>query len=123
MTSTGDVFEAALTLPEGDRAELAHRLIAALGDPADDHDVVAAEWSIELSRRLADIEAGTTTGIPWEELRKQLKVVTLQVLFEPEAMNELREARRWYDDEQPGLGGDLLVEVEMNIEHALRWPE
>ncbi|USQ75846.1 addiction module protein [Ornithinimicrobium cryptoxanthini] len=73
MTSTGDVFEAALTLPESDRAELAHRLIATLGDPADDPDVVAAEWSIELSRRLADIEAGTTTGIPWEELRKQLK--------------------------------------------------
>ena len=38
-------------------------------------------------------------------------------------MNELREARRWYDDEQPGLGADLLAEVEMSIEHALRWPE
>lgn len=72
MTSTGDVFEAALTLPEGERAELAHRLIATLDDP-DDPDVVAAEWSTELSRRLAGIETGTTTGIPWEELRKQLK--------------------------------------------------
>ena len=38
-------------------------------------------------------------------------------------MNELREARRWYDDVRPGLGGDLLAEVEMSIEHALRWPE
>lgn len=49
--------------------------------------------------------------------------MTLQVLFEPEAVNELREARRWYDDVRPGLGGDLLAEVEMSIEHALRWPE
>lgn len=49
--------------------------------------------------------------------------MTLEVLFEPEAVNELREARRWYDDVRPGLGGDLLAEVEMSIEHALRWPE
>jgi len=69
MTSPGDLFEAALTLPESERAELAHRLIVSLDEPA----VVAVEWTAEVAHRLAGIEAGTTTGIPWAEVREQLR--------------------------------------------------
>jgi putative addiction module component (TIGR02574 family) len=73
VTSSGDVFEAALTLSESERAELAHQLIVSLDDPADDPAVVAEEWTAEIQRRLAGIEAGMTTGIPWDEVREQLK--------------------------------------------------
>ena len=69
----GDVFEAALTLPESERAELAHRLIESLDEPSDDSAVVAEEGTAEVGRRLAGIEAGTTTGIAWDEVREQLK--------------------------------------------------
>lgn len=73
MTSQGDVFEAALTLPDSERAELAHRLIVSLDEPSDDPAVVAEEWTAEVGRRLSGIEAGTTTGIPWDEVRRQPK--------------------------------------------------
>jgi putative addiction module component (TIGR02574 family) len=73
MTSPGDLFAAALTLPESERAELAHRLIVSLDEPSDDPAVVAEEWTAEVGRRLAGIEAGTTTGIPWAEVREQLR--------------------------------------------------
>lgn len=73
MTSRGDFFEAALTLPERERGELAHRLIVSLDEPSDDSAVVAEEWTAEVGRRLSGPEAGTTTGIPWDEVREQLK--------------------------------------------------
>lgn len=47
----------------------------------------------------------------------------LQVRFEPEARDELRAARDWYDREQPGLGRDLVAEVETTIERIVRWPD
>lgn len=47
----------------------------------------------------------------------------LQVLFEPEARDELRAARDWYDDAQPGLGEDLIAEAETTIERIVRWPD
>ena len=49
--------------------------------------------------------------------------MTLQVLFEPEARDELAAAKAWYDDERPGLGADLLAEVDATIERILRWPD
>lgn len=49
--------------------------------------------------------------------------MSLQVLFEPEARDELRAARDRYDDERPGLGEDLIIEVETTIERIVRWPE
>lgn len=73
MSSSGPVFEAALMLPESQRAELAHQLIASLDGPADDPAVVAQEWNAEISRRLVGIEARTTTGIPWDQLHEQLR--------------------------------------------------
>jgi len=37
-------------------------------------------------------------------------------------MDELRAAKDWYDNERPGLGDDLLTEVETIIDHIVRWP-
>lgn len=49
--------------------------------------------------------------------------MTLRVLVDPAAGQELREATNWYEDEQPGLGNDLLTEVDVTIEYIVRWPD
>jgi putative addiction module component (TIGR02574 family) len=72
VTAHPEVFDAALTLPETDRAELAHRLLISLDEPADDPSRVDAEWTSEVARREADIESGATRGITWNEVRGQL---------------------------------------------------
>ena len=73
MTVHPDVFDAALTLPQAERAELAHQLLVSLDEPADDPAVVAAEWAAEIERRVSGIAAGDTEGISWDEVRKQFK--------------------------------------------------
>lgn len=49
--------------------------------------------------------------------------MTLRVLVDPAAGQKLREATRWYEAEQPGLGNDLLTEVDVTIQHIVRWPD
>jgi putative addiction module component (TIGR02574 family) len=61
-------FEA--ELPEHDRAALAGLLIESLEGEADP-DVEAA-WAVEIERRIAELDAGTTKTIPWEEVRQRL---------------------------------------------------
>jgi putative addiction module component (TIGR02574 family) len=73
VTAHPDVFNAALTLPFEERAELAHQLLASLDDPAEDLEVVQAEWDAEVARRLADVDSGTTKTLSLEEVRDQLK--------------------------------------------------
>jgi putative addiction module component (TIGR02574 family) len=73
VTAHPDVFNAALTLPFEERAELAHQLLASLDDPSEDPEVVRAEWDAELVRRLGDVDSGTTKTLSLEEAREQLK--------------------------------------------------
>jgi putative addiction module component (TIGR02574 family) len=73
MTVRPDVFDAALTLPQAERAELAHQLLVSLDEPADDPAVVAAEWAAEIERRVGGIAAGDTEGVSWDEVREQFK--------------------------------------------------
>ncbi len=61
----------ALELPESERAELAYELVASLDGPAD-ADVEKA-WDAEISRRLAEIDAGTAKLIDREEFRRRLR--------------------------------------------------
>ena len=42
--------------------------------------------------------------------------------FRPEAREELREAIRFYEKEQTGLGAELLAEVRAAVEHVLANP-
>jgi putative addiction module component (TIGR02574 family) len=65
-----EVFQEAVQLPERDRAALAGLLIETL-DPVSEPDVEAA-WSEEITRRLAEIDAGTVELIPWEDVRTEL---------------------------------------------------
>ena len=65
-----DVWKEASELSEKDRADLAGLLIESLeGEP--DSDVEAA-WAAEIERRVAQLDAGTVTTIPWEQVRQRL---------------------------------------------------
>jgi len=61
-----------LTLPESERAELAHDLIASLDAPNDDSATV--EWEHEIDKRIAQIDAGTAKLIDRDAFRKGMEL-------------------------------------------------
>ena len=72
MTALTDSFRAqALELPEGDRARLAHDLIASLDGPAVQGAAMA--WDREILRRMAEIDAGDAELITPQELEKRVQ--------------------------------------------------
>jgi putative addiction module component (TIGR02574 family) len=67
-----------LTLPDGDRAMLVHRLWASLNDDGldvDDRTPLSPAWSTEVKRRIASIENGTAQVIPGDEALAQARLV------------------------------------------------
>jgi len=64
------LIDEALRLPPEARAALAGQLIESL-DVQVDEDAEEA-WSLEIARRLKDIEAGKVRGIPWTRARRQI---------------------------------------------------
>lgn len=73
MVLPSDSLEAQLLrLPLNDRARLAELLLASLDADATSASVSPAEveaaWTAEAERRLADLRAGTVTGIPAAEV-------------------------------------------------------
>jgi putative addiction module component (TIGR02574 family) len=64
------LLDAALTLPDGERAILAAELIDSL-DPAVDADHEAA-WGDEIAQRIAALDRGATQTIPWDEVRARI---------------------------------------------------
>ena len=76
MTEVESVLALALGLPVEARAAVAAELIQSLDEaeddePEDDADVEAA-WADEIRRRLADVDAGVVTPIPWSEARRRI---------------------------------------------------
>ena len=64
----------ALNLPESERAELAHNLVASLDGPVEpDAEKV---WDAEILRRLGEIDAGTAKLIDREEFSRRLRTRT-----------------------------------------------
>ncbi len=61
----------ALSLPEDDRAKLAHELIMSL-DEGIDSDVDNA-WEAEISRRVQEIKDGTAKGRHAEEVLSEIR--------------------------------------------------
>jgi len=59
------ITSAAMTLPEKDRAKLAHDLVASLDGPTDSS--VAEAWDVEVCRRINDIESGKTELLDVDE--------------------------------------------------------
>jgi putative addiction module component (TIGR02574 family) len=62
-----EIVEAALRLPERQRAEIVQELLASLSP--DEVELVEDAWAAELDRRLAEFEAGTADPVPWDELK------------------------------------------------------
>lgn len=61
----------ALNLPEGERAELAHDLLASLDGPSDPD--AAEAWEAEILRRLDQIDNGTAKLIDRVELSRRIR--------------------------------------------------
>lgn len=68
-----EIEKQAMQLTPKERGELAHRLIVSLdGEPEDSPEAIAKTWDEEIARRVAEIEAGTATLIPHEEVFAKL---------------------------------------------------
>jgi putative addiction module component (TIGR02574 family) len=66
----GEILKEALELPPEARAALADSLWDSLDSEVDpDAD---AEWRQEIQRRLADLNSGSVTAVPWSQARLQL---------------------------------------------------
>lgn len=68
MSQTVDeLFQAALSLPDDARAELAELIAASLPvSPSRLHP----EWTDEIRRRVEEVESGKVAPVPWEEVRR-----------------------------------------------------
>jgi putative addiction module component (TIGR02574 family) len=68
------VLSDALRLPAAARAALAAELIASLDEHVDP-DAEAA-WSLEIRRRLDEIDSGAVRPIPWSDARRRILAAT-----------------------------------------------
>ena len=69
MTPTADqLYQAALALPEDERAQLAGRLIDSLGP--DGPSQLHPDWREEIRRRLAQVDSGEVTPVPWADVKR-----------------------------------------------------
>ncbi|WP_433930052.1 addiction module protein [Sorangium cellulosum] len=83
MSDVEDVLVAALRLSAEDRAAVAAALIQSLDEPEQTTEDVEAAWAEEIQQRLADVDAGAVTPVPWPEARRRILA----------AANGRREAR------------------------------
>jgi putative addiction module component (TIGR02574 family) len=65
------ILEAAMALPDSERAMLAAVLTDSLGDGSTPEEIEAA-WLLEVKRRIADLDSGRSVPVPWEEVRQEL---------------------------------------------------
>lgn len=65
------ILEDAMALADEEREELAAHLLGSL--PATGEQEIEAEWMAEVRRRMADVDAGKVSMIPWEEARQVLR--------------------------------------------------
>ncbi len=66
----------ALKLSPSDRDELLRTLIASIdGEPGDTPEAIARAWNEEIERRIADLEAGKTEGIPAEQVFAEIRAL------------------------------------------------
>ena len=66
-----DILKEALALPSDQRAALASSLISSLDEEPDEGAEEA--WSVEIARRLAEIDSGRVEILSWAEARNRLK--------------------------------------------------
>ena len=69
--TTNTIEDAALHLPETQRAELAHKLLLSL--ETQDEAEIAQQWRKESVRRAADIDSGAVNTLSADEVRAAAK--------------------------------------------------
>jgi putative addiction module component (TIGR02574 family) len=65
-----DILERALSLPDAERAALADSLLDSL-DPTVEEGAAEA-WRQEVNRRVAELECGSVSALPWSDMRARL---------------------------------------------------
>ena len=71
-----DVKARALKLSPSDRDDLIRALIASIdGEPEDTPEAISKAWDEEIAHRVADLEAGRTTGIPAERVLAEIRAM------------------------------------------------
>ena len=70
-SATDSLLEAALRLPEKDRARVAKELIASLDAGHDDG--VEAAWAAEVERRRVAVAEGRERLVPWEQVKAEVR--------------------------------------------------
>jgi putative addiction module component (TIGR02574 family) len=78
MSSFSEVLNAALTLPPSERGELAEVLWESMDEPVEANGEelapeISAAWRNEIARRSAAYMQGELTGIPWSQVRDEVK--------------------------------------------------
>ena len=69
-----ELEEQALHLSPKERGQLIHRLIVSLeGTSEDTPEAVAQAWDEEITRRIADMDAGRTQWIPADEVMAKIR--------------------------------------------------
>ena len=68
----------ALGLPEQERAEIAARLIESLDARDSDAAGVEEAWAVEIERRCAALDTGTTGTTAWDDVRRQIETDILR---------------------------------------------
>ena len=68
--TVAELLDAALALPEFERAELAELIAATIPSPPSS---LHPAWAAELRRRASEIDSGLVQAIPWEEVQRQVQ--------------------------------------------------
>jgi putative addiction module component (TIGR02574 family) len=126
--TVAELLEAALALPEAERAELAELLAATVNAPA---NCLQPRWAAECRRRAAEIDSGQVRPVPWNEVRRQVQVqLDAGGLSQPMASaSDVPETPG--DDRSPGLlaaeqRAELArrdAELDANPGIALTWEQ
>lgn len=70
---TQSLLREALSLSDGERADLAAELLMSLDEPADhDPTEVQQSWAREIEKRARRVLAGESQGEEWEQVRDQV---------------------------------------------------
>jgi putative addiction module component (TIGR02574 family) len=67
---TQQLYNSALQFSDRERAEVAAWLIESLDHEVDDN--VEAVWDAEISGRIAELDSGAVTAVPWPEARQRI---------------------------------------------------
>jgi len=70
-SSTDSLLEAALKLPEKERARVAKELIASLDEQWE--EAVEEAWAAEVERRRLAVAQGRERLVPWEQVKNEVR--------------------------------------------------